>query len=113
MKNLKYDGNKRRLASMVYKSFDKKTSGSAATLVRSETLATRKEAAIKNENVSNKELAKELHKLIFEKFKKGKVQSPFIDNIWGDDLSDMQLIGKFNKVIGILLCVIEIFGKHA
>ena len=24
------------------------------------------------------------------KFKKRKVQSPFIDNIWGDDLADMQ-----------------------
>ena len=39
---------------MVYKFFDKKTSGSG----------------IKNENISNKELAKELHKQIIRKFNK-------------------------------------------
>ena len=38
---------------------------------------------VKNENISNKELAEELHKPIIKKFKKRKVQSPFIDNIWG------------------------------
>ena len=50
----------------------------------------------KNENISNKELAKELHKLIIKKFNKKKVQSPFIDNICGAHLADMQLISKFN-----------------
>ena len=40
-KNWKYDGYQRELASMVYKFFDKKTSG----------------RVIKNENVSNKKLA--------------------------------------------------------
>ena len=65
---------------MVYKFFDKKTSGSG----------------IKNENMSNKELAKELHKPIIRKSNKRKVQSPFIDNIWGADLADMQLISKCN-----------------
>ena len=30
--------------------------------------------------------------------KKKKVKSPFIDNIWGADLADMQLISKFNKI---------------
>ena len=29
---------------------------------------------VKNENISNKELAEELHKPIIKKFKKGKVQ---------------------------------------
>ena len=33
-KNLKYDGYQRGLASMVYKFFDKTTSGGAATLAR-------------------------------------------------------------------------------
>ena len=28
---------------------------------------------------------------------KRKVQAPFIDNIWGADLADLQLISKFNK----------------
>ena len=80
-KNSKYDRYQRGLASMVYKFFDKKTSGSG----------------IKNENTSNKEFAEQLHKPIIRKFKKRKVQSPFIDNIWGEDLADMSLISKFNK----------------
>ena len=80
-KEPKYDGYVCKLASMVYKFFDKKTSGSG----------------IKNENISNKELAEELHKPIIRKFNKIKVHSPFIDNIWGIDLADMQLISKSNK----------------
>ena len=39
------------------------------------------DSGIKNENISNKESAEELHKLIIRKFKKRKVHSPFIDNI--------------------------------
>ena len=66
---------------MVYRLFDKKNSG----------------IGIKNENISNKELAEELHKPIIRKFNKIKVHSPFIDNIWGIDLADMQLISKSNK----------------
>ena len=57
-KNLKHDGYQRGLASMVYKFFDKKTSGSG----------------IKNENISNKELAEDLHKPIIRKFNKRNVQ---------------------------------------
>ena len=38
----------------------------------------------------------ELHKPIIRNFKKGKVHSTFIDNIWGSDLADMQLISNFN-----------------
>ena len=47
----------------------------------------------KNENILNilnKELAEELNKPIIRNFKKRKVQSPFIDNIWGADLANMQ-----------------------
>ena len=40
----------------------------------------------------NKELAEELHKPIIRKFGKRKKNSPFVDNIWGADLADMQLI---------------------
>ena len=65
---------------MIYKCFNKKTFASGN----------------KNENISNKELAKELHKLIIKNFDKKKVQSPFIDNICGAHLADMQLISKFN-----------------
>ena len=62
-------------------------------------------SAIKNENISNKELAKELYKPIFRKFKKRKVHSIFINNIWGADLADMQLISKFNKRCNVSLYV--------
>ena len=49
---------------MVYKFFDKKFSVGHAILVRSETLptwATQKKSVVKNENISNKELAEEWH----------------------------------------------------
>ena len=60
-----------------------------------------------------RELAEELHKPITRKFNKRKVQSPFINNIWGADLADMQLISKFNKGFRFLLCVIHIYSKYA
>ena len=66
---------------------------------------------IKNENISNKELAEELHKRIIRKFKKRKLHSLFIGNIWCVDLADMQLISKFNKGIPFLLCVFDIYSK--
>ena len=88
---------------MVYTFFDKKTSGGSATLAN--------KSVIKNENISNKELAEELHKTIIRKFNKRKVRSPFIDHIWGADLGDMQLISKCNKGFRFLLCVIEIYSK--
>ena len=50
---------------------------------------------VKNENISDKELTEELHKPVIRKFEKRKVQSTFIDNIWGADLADMQLIKEF------------------
>ena len=61
----------------------------------------------------NKELAEELHKPIIRKLEKRKVNSPFIDNIWGADLADKQLISKFKKGIRCLWCVIDIFRKYA
>ena len=70
--------------------FDKKTSG----------------GGIKNGNISNKrhldlarvtsvsdrtqELAEKLHKPIIRKFNKRKIQSPFIKNIWGANLKNIQ-----------------------
>ena len=94
-KNPKCDEYQRGIASMVYIFFDKKSSG----------------GAIENENMSNKQLAKELYKQIIEKFKKRKVHSSFIDNIWGADLADTQLIRTLNKGISFLLCVIDISSK--
>ena len=55
--------------------------------------------------MSNKESLEEFHKPIIRKFKKGKVYSPFIDNILGADVADMQLISKFNKGIYFLISI--------
>ena len=95
-KDPKYDGYQRGLASMVYKFFNKKSSGSGIKSMQ-----------------QNEQLAEELHKPIIRKSKKRKVYSSFKDNIWGDDLADMQLISKFNKGFRFLLCVIDIFSKYA
>ena len=73
---------------MVYKFFDKTTCDSG----------------IKNGNVLNKDLAEELHKIVIRKCKKRNVHSPFIDNVWGTDLADIQLISKFNN--GICFCYV-------
>ena len=48
-------------------------------------------SGIKNGNMSNKELAEELHKPIIRKSYKRKVYSPFIDSIWSADFADVQL----------------------
>ena len=52
---------------------------------------------LKNETITCKELAGELHKPIIKKIEKRKGNSPFINNIWGPDLADAQLISKFSK----------------
>ena len=84
------------LASMVYNFFDTKSSGSG----------------IKNEITQNQQLAEQLHKPIIRKLKKRNVYSLFKDNIFGAALADMQLISKFNKVITLLLCVIDTYSKY-
>ena len=80
-KNPKYDGYQRGLASVVYKCFDKKSTGSGVA---------------NNTIKQNLQLAKELHKPIIRKFRKRKVYSGFRVNTWGADLADMHLISKFN-----------------
>ena len=90
----KYDGYQRGLASMVYKFFDKKSSGSDIA------------------NEPNYQLANELHKSSIRKFKK-KVYLSFRDNIWGVDLADMQSLSKYNKRIKYLLCAIDLFSQYA
>ena len=63
--------------------------------------------------MSNKELAEELHKPTIRKFEKRKLHSPFIDNIWGADVADIQLINKFKKGFRFLLCVVDIYSRYA
>ena len=64
--NPKYDGYQRALASMVYKSFEKKSKG----------------AGIKNEIKENQQLANLLHKPIIRKFKRRKVYVSSLDGTW-------------------------------
>ena len=91
----KYDGYQKGLASVVYKFFDKKSSGSGVA------------------NEPNYQLASELHKQIIQKFKRRKAYSSFRDNIWRVDLADMQSLSKYNKGINDLLCAIDLFSKYA
>ena len=80
---------------MVYKFIDKKFSRSGIV------------------NEPNYQLADDLHKPIIRKFKKGKVNSSFGDNIWGVDLADMQSLSKYDKGYKHLLCAIGLFSKYA
>ena len=102
--NSKYDGYQSRLVSMFYNFLDKESSGGAATLAN--------KSAVRNKNVSNKELAEQLRKPIIRKFEKRKLHSSFIDNIWGAGLADIQLTSTFSKGIRFLLCVFDIFSKY-
>ena len=43
----------------------------------------------KNENISNKELAADLHKPIIKTFENRKIRSLFTDNTWGANPADM------------------------
>ena len=90
--NPEYDGYQRGLASMVYKFFDKKSTGSgiASSLI----------------------LADELHKPVIKKFNKRKLYSRFKDNIWGVDLAGMQSLSRINKGIKYLLCAIDLYSKY-
>ena len=96
-KNPKCDRYQKRLATMVYKFFEKKSKGSGANIPLE----------------FNEQLAKELNKPIIKNFKKRTVYFGFRDNIWGANSADMQLISKFNKAFRFLLCVIDIFSKYA
>ena len=70
-------------------------------------------SGIINENIHNKELAEKLYKPIIRTLDGRKVHSPFMDNIWGADLADMQIIGKFDKGFRFSLCAIDIYSKYA
>ena len=91
----KYDGYQRRLASMVFKFFDKNSTGSGVG------------------TEPNYQFVSELHRQIIRKFKRRKFYASFRDNIWGVALADMQSSTKCNKGIKYLLCAIDIFSKYA
>ena len=86
---------------MVYKFFDKKSTGGSFK-------------KLKNTTKSNSLiLADERHKPIIRNFNKRKVYSQFKDNIWGVDLADMQSLSRKNKGTKYLLCAIDLFSKYA
>ena len=91
-----FDGYQRGLASMVYKFFDKKSTGSGFKKLKN----------------SSSILADELHKPIIRKFDKRKVYMQFKDNIWGVDLADRQSLSRKNKGIKYLLCAIDLHSKY-
>ena len=101
-KNVKYDGCKGGLASMVYKFFNKKISPASTNKFAGK--------GIKNELKQNQQL---VNKPIIKKVKNRRVYSSFKDIIWGADLADVQSICKFNKRILFLLCVIDLSIKYA
>ena len=83
----KYDGYQRGLVSVVYKFFDKKSASvdkSSGSGVDAE---------------PNYQLASQLHRQVFRKFKRRKVYSSFRDNIWGADLADMQSLSKYLQLV--------------
>ena len=80
---------------MVYKIFDKKSGGSGVA------------------TEPNYELANKLRRQIIRKFKRRKVYSSFRNNIWGNDLVDMESLSKCNKGIKYLLCAIDLFSEYA
>ena len=100
--NPKYDGYQRRLANMVHKFFDKKSTAGPSSLERMG-------SGFKSSSI----LADELHKPVIKKFEKRKVYSQFKDNTWGVDLADMQSLSRKNKGIKNLLCVIDLYSKYA
>ena len=106
--NPEYDGYQRGLVSMVYKFFDKKSTAEPSSLERMGSGITEDMT-----KPSSSILADELHKPIIEKFDKRKVYSQFKDNIWEEDLGDMQSLNRKNKGIKYLLCAIDLYGKYA
>ena len=60
----------------------------------------------------SQQLAEELHKPITRNFRKRRVITYGIDEIWAADLVEMQKYSKWNKGIKYLLMVIDVFSKY-
>ena len=87
---------------MVYRSFDKKS--------KSGYVANNKVKKNRNPlDLAALQLAEELRKPILRNFKRRTVYSRFKDNVWGANLSDMQLISKFNKGFRFLFVLLIFF----
>ena len=75
--NPRYDGYRRRLASTVYKFFDKKTGLVAKPSVK-------------------EEVAQKVHRPVTNKFKRKKVYARLKDNVWVADLAEMESLPSKN-----------------
>ena len=60
----------------------------------------------------SQQLAEEPHKPITRNFRKRRVISYGIDEIWAADLVEIQKFSKWNKGIKYLLMVIDVFSKY-
>ena len=85
---------------MVYRFFDKNTTGSGV-------------ATLANKSMPNYQIANELHKPIIRKFKRRRYYSSLRYSIWGVDLAYIQSLSKYNRGITYLFCAIDIFSKYA
>ena len=66
-----------------------------------------------NKIKQNEQLAKELRKPIIKRFEKEDFILYLKKIFQGADMTDMQLISKFNKGIRFLLCVIDSYSRYA
>ena len=60
----------------------------------------------------SEELAKELHKPVRKHFKKRRVISKHVDDIWAADLVDMKYYSPSNKGYKYILMIIDVFSKY-
>ena len=60
----------------------------------------------------SEELAEELHKPVRKHFKKRRVFSKHVDDVWAADLVDMQYYSHSNKGYKYILMIIDVFSKY-
>ena len=77
---------------MVYRCFDKKKGAKVSVI---------------------EQLAEELQKRLIKIFKRRKICARFKDNIWVEDLAEMESSSSKNKNVNYLLCLIDVFTKYA
>ena len=112
-KNPENEDLQRVLASMIFKHFDKKSSGGAVRRPQSGTLATLDKFVIKCQIKPKQQLPKDLHKPIITNIIKLKSIFIFKKQYLGCWSSNRQLINKYNDEFRLLLCVVDIFNKCA
>ena len=95
VRNCKYDGYQRALASMVYNIFDKKSTGSGSN----------------KQSESKCKSAEELHEPVIKKLKRRKVYARFKKNIWEIYLAEIELLSSKNKIVNCLLFAIDVCSK--